>query len=150
MADFNRDTSETMNHPDIIGFLQTCDDIFEDQTVTFESFEQDRRLIKFWPTSIILKWEEDRYDFLYVFWGTRLTTVYGLELTGKYIADGDHKDTENPFINAHLESMNQNKRIYLGGTIDWRDKGYQKWNQIIQPLSRQGKIRETLTYVTFD
>ncbi len=148
MADFHEDRPETINHPDILKFLSVCNDVCGDGIVSFAEFQQGP-LLSFWSNSIILRWEEEKHDFLYVFWGTELTKVYGLELSGKYIADGDHKDTENPFIITHLESMNEKKKIYLGGTIDWRDKGFQNWNQVIQPLSRNGHVGETLTYVTF-
>lgn len=148
MSDFHRNRPETIDHPDIQMFLTVCSEVCGDEIISFAEF-QSAPLLPYWTNSIILRWEEDKHDFLYVFWGTELTKIYGLELSGKYIADGDHKDTENPFINAHLEAMNERKKIYLGGTIDWRDKGFQCWNQVIQPLSREGEVGETLTYVTF-
>ena len=149
MSDFNRDLRETINHSKITEFLSVCSKICGDDVVSFTDFQSDP-FLKFWTSSIILKWDEDRHDFLYVFWGNELTKVYGLELTGKYIADGDHKDTENPFIKAHYEAMTERSKIFLGGTIDWREKGFQTWHQVIQPLERNGEIRETLTFVTFE
>jgi len=148
MADFNRDRDETINHPKIIEFLNLCDSTCGEGCITAQMIKESS-FINYWPHLIVLEWEEEKRDFRYKMWGSQLTRFYGLELTGKYIADGDHKDAENPFIEAHYEAMSERKRIFLGGTIDWRDKPSQTWNQVIMPLERNGKIGETLTYVTF-
>lgn len=149
MADFNRDLPATINHPHLVKFLKTCEEACKDDIITFKEYKSEA-FYDFWESCLILEWHESKHDFRYVYWGPRLTQLYGLDLKGKYIADGDHKETENPFIEAHLESMREHKRIYLGGTIDWRNKGFRKWNQVIQPLRRNGAINETLTYVTFN
>ncbi len=149
MADLNRDLPETINHPKIKEFLSVCLEHCDEHVVSFTDF-QSGPFQRFWASSIILKWDKEKHDFLYVLWGTELTKIYGLELTGKYIADGEHKDAENPFIKAHLEAMNGMSKVFLGGTIDWREKGCQTWHQVIQPLRRNGQISETLTYVSFE
>jgi len=149
MADFNRDLPETINHPDIAHYLAVCEEITDQGIMSVSAFNSVL-YIPFLPTSIILKWKQAKQDFRYVYWGKVLTAVYGLELTGKYIADGQHADTENPFILAHLESMQKKRNIYLGGTIDWRAKKYRTWNQVILPFERDGTVSETLTFVTFD
>jgi len=146
---FHRDHSESINHPKIVEFLAACKEVRQDGFVHVdEVFES--KLLSFAPSLIILRWDEKVGDFHYRLWGTELTKMYGLELTGKYIADGDHAETEKPFIEAHLEAIRDGKLIHLGGTIHWRDKDYRKWNQVIMPLLRDDSIRETLTFVTFD
>jgi hypothetical protein len=69
-----------------------------------------------------------------------LTRAYGLELTQKYIADGDHKSTENEFGPAHLDVIKTRECLFLGGKIDWLDKEYQSWNQVIIPLEKAGTV----------
>ena len=46
--------------------------------------------------------------------------------------------------------MSLEKLVYLGGTLKWWDKGYDKWNEVIQPFSRNGEINEAPTYFTFE
>lgn len=145
---FLRDHPTTMNHPDIIEFLKDCDAVRFLGCIDFEMM-RSMPLIRYSDSLIVLRWDSDKKDFIYKYWGSNLTEVYGLELSGKYIADGKHGDTENPFIQAHLECIRDEKTIFLGGTIDWREKEYQSWNQVIQPLKRDGLINETITYVTF-
>ena len=148
MLEFIRDLPEARNHPDLVKFLDVCKTTCGEQTVQFSDFE-NAPFLRFWDSSLILRWDSERKDFRYIFWGTKLATIYGMELTGRYIIDGDHKQNEDPFIKTHFESMSEQKIVHLGGSLGWRDKRYQKWNQVIQPLSRNGNINETLTYVTF-
>ena len=149
MADFNRDMEETRSHPEVLRFLEQCGEQTGGGNLTVVML-QTPPLIRFSDRLIILEWDPARHDFYYRYWGSQLTSIYGLELTGKYIADGEHRDTENPFIEAHLEVIREGRPVYLGGTIDWRDKEFQRWNQVSLPLERNGRVNETVTFVTFD
>ncbi|MGO1120309.1 hypothetical protein ACTL6U_16505 [Rhodovibrionaceae bacterium A322] len=146
---FLQDSEETKSHPKIVAFLADCETVSRGAPLTLEQV-QSPPLFRYSPTLIILRWDPDKEDFHYRYWGSQLSVVYGMDLTGGYIADGKHGYTEQAFIQAHLEVLREKKRLYLGGRIDWRDKDHQRWNQVIQPLARKGEIVETLTYVTFD
>ena len=116
MPDFNRDLAETQDHPNLINLLDVCNATCGEQAVQFSNFKSSP-FLEFWSSSLILRWDAKRNDFRYIFWVTQLATVYGLELTDKYISDGDHKNRKKPFIKAHFESMSLEKLVYLSGTL---------------------------------
>ncbi|MFD2205620.1 hypothetical protein [Kiloniella antarctica] len=146
--DFFRDADRTTNHRDILQFLSDCDDVSKDKVLDF-SFLQQTPLIRYSASFMILQWQEEKQDFLIKYWGSHITEVFGLDLTGRFLAIGEHVEDERYLIMAHYEAMKDQKKVFLGGAIDWGDKSHKQWNEVIQPLSRDGNIGETLTYVTF-
>ncbi|KLN61652.1 hypothetical protein WH96_04755 [Kiloniella spongiae] len=149
MAEIHRDLEESKNHPAIKGFLELCDEARGDSAMSL-ALIQSRPFVSYWPTLILNRWHEDRKDFLYSFWGSKLSTVYGMDLTGKYILRGEFKETETIFWTAHKDVITDLKPVYLNTSIHWLDKEHQTFNAVIIPLERDGKITETIAYVAFD
>ncbi|MFD2205865.1 hypothetical protein [Kiloniella antarctica] len=110
---------------------------------------QSRPFVSYWPHLVLNRWHQDKNDFIYSFWGTKLTTVYDMDLTGKYILRGEFKQTEDTFWQAHMDVMTNLKPLYIHTNIHWLDKDFQFLNAVIIPLEREGKVSETLAYVTF-
>ena len=150
MANLSVNPPGAAEHPQLKMFLDKCRDLCEGWPIKFEEYQTVRDFQEFWPSTIILKWVEAKKDFLVVYWGTKLTTVYGIEMTAKYVLEIEPEETKNIFVNAHFEAMTEKKVVYMGGTFDWRDRAYQGWCQATIPLSRNGATGETLSYLTFD
>ncbi len=139
---------ESIKHPDILKFLELCDTARGDGHMTVP-LVQARPFGRYWPHLILNRWHQDKEDFIYSFWGTKLTTVYGMDLTGKYIRRGEFKQTEDTFWQAHMDVITDQNPVYLHTNIHWLGKDFQFLNAVIIPLERAGKISETLAYVTF-
>lgn len=149
MANIFRDLPETIDHPEIVNFQNLCAEICGDAPVSFESLWSNPKFYPFWRDCIIMRWDEQRQDFRILFWGTDIANGYGRDLSGKYLEDDTRKGSESKFRPLHLESFREQKKIYVGGTMDWVDKEYANWSMLIQPLSRKGKVSETLAFVGF-
>ena len=149
MLEIGRDLEVSINHHAIKGFLKLCDEARGKGHMTLDLI-QSRPFISYWPTLILNRYHEDKNDFLYSFWGSKLSSVYGMDLTGKYILRGEFKETENVFWTAHNDVITDLKPVYLNTSIHWLDKEHQTFNAVIIPMERNGTITETIAYVAFD
>ncbi len=148
MSGITRGLDKTIKHPDIVEFLKLCDEARGDAYMSVP-LVQTRPFCRYWPTLILNRWHQDKADFIYSFWGSRLTTVYGMDLTGKYIRRGEFKQTEDTFWQAHMDVITDLCPVYLHTTIHWLGKEFQTLNAVILPLERDGQVSETLAYVSF-
>ncbi|MCZ4279724.1 hypothetical protein O4H49_02965 [Kiloniella laminariae] len=139
----------TINHPDIVEFLRLCDQVRGQGYMTIPLI-QNRPFLSYWPTLILNRWDAEKQDFFYSYWGSGLAAVYGMDLSWKYIKRGEFPQTENIFWQAHHDVMTQLKPVYLATSIHWLNKDFQQLNAVILPLERNGTVSETLAYVSFD
>jgi len=146
---FLRNRSETHEHPKIKAFLEICDALkkgdFLHESEIFAS-----NILSLAENLLILRWDERRQDFLYRLYGSRLTDAHGIELSGKYLSDAQHGLFEQEFVKAHRDAIQYRELVHIGGRLDWRNKDFCCWNEVIMPLQRDDGIEETLAFVTFD
>ncbi len=79
-----------------------------------------------------------------------MVSVYGMELTGKYIKRDEFKESQNTFFDAHKDVMTKQHPVYLRTSIHWLNKDYQEFNAVIIPLELRNSQKGTLAYVVFD
>lgn len=145
---FNKNLETTINNESIVNFLELCDEASENGIMTIEAI-QSSKVFFFSKSLIILKWDEEKQDFLTKFWGSEIARRYGMDLTGSYGKEADENEYTQAFTKAHYEAMTERTNVYLSGTTPWRDKEYMNWDEVIMPLKRNGEVNETLTYVVF-
>jgi len=146
---FRRDMPRTINHPDILAFIAVCDKL-KDGNILSEQDLRSVEILAMIDSIFILKWDENEGDFQYRYWGTSVANAYGLDLTGKHLRKGHPHAFTEKFIEAHYEAMTQKKRVFLGGSLDWRQKDHRTWDQVTMPLARGDKVDETLSYIRFN
>ncbi|KKJ78133.1 hypothetical protein WH95_01920 [Kiloniella litopenaei] len=149
MLEIGRDLEISINHPAIKGFLNLCDQARGKRQMSLDLI-QSRPFVPYWSTLIVNRWHEDKQDFLYSFWGSKLSSIYGMDLTGKYILRGEFKSTEKVFWNAHKDVITDLNPVYLNTSIHWLNKEHQSFNAVIIPMERNDKITETIAYIAFD
>jgi hypothetical protein len=114
------------------------------------SDSQSRPMMTYWPTMIINRWDEDKADFQFTFWGTGMLSVYGMELTGKYIKRGEFTETQDAFHKVHYDAMTDKRPVYFRTSIHWINKDYHEFNAVVLPMELRGSDKGTLAYVVFD
>lgn len=144
-----RDSEASVNNEDISRFLSDCGRASGGEVLDF-SLLQQVPLIRYSASYIILRWNDDKQDFIIKYWGSHLTEVYGEDMTGCHVEEVGPVEIWRYLVAAHREVMLDQKKVYLGGQTDWREKDHQCWYQVMLPLSRDGQISETLTFVTFE
>jgi hypothetical protein len=144
----HKDDPYTGQLPEIVRFLNDCDDLRGERLITVAD-TQTRAFTRYWPTMIIHKWDPDKQDFLYTFWGTGMVEAYGMELTGKYIKRGEFLETEQVFFDTHSVAMTEQRAVFLRSEVFWLSKNYKELNAVIIPLKHRGGADGTLSYVTF-
>ncbi|MBO6518517.1 MAG: hypothetical protein JJ900_16655 [Rhodospirillales bacterium] len=135
-------------NPEIVRFLALCDSVKGDVPLTLPAV-QSEPFMPFWPTLIMHKWDAEKQDFLYTYWGTELVKVYEMELTGKYILRGEFKETEQIFHRAHADAMAGPDPVYLHASIYWINKEYRSLDAVIVPMSHADGGQGTLAYLVF-
>lgn len=137
-----------VDSPKLISFIALCDEIRGDSFITTDMLKLPK-LIIYSSNLMLTRWDEDKKDFLIRFFGSHLVDVHGKELTGEYIGSGDIS-VRNPYIGAHHQSMSERKVIYIFDTMRWsQNRNYIRFNQVIMPLERNGKIEETASLVDY-
>ena len=143
---FERDNDRTINHPKIKAFLKACEQATGGKLLSLPVI-QSAALIKFSSQIMTAVWVPNKKDFKFKFCGTHIAKNYGMDITGKYIAETTPPEASQQFIELYKEIIRDQKNIFLGGTLEPRGKEYIDWDQVSMPLERNGRVNEVITFV---
>ena len=149
MANIVDNSQEAKEHPRIREFVSLYEGSRGDGDFEFPMVEE-WEFMKFWDSMIMARLTDAGDDFLYVYYGTKLTRVYGTDMTRRTLWSGRHADAAEAFFGFFLESLTERKPVYLNGSIDWKDRDHIKWCQVILPMKRGNEVREIVSLLCFD
>ncbi|MCC3862573.1 hypothetical protein [Pseudemcibacter aquimaris] len=137
---------KTINHPAIIKFKQACDNAAAGNPLTI-NMVQSRDLFKYSKSLMIAEFDKEQNDFKFRFCGSNIASNYEMDITGKYISETTDPSTIKEFIKIYKSIIDDQKTVYFTGTLQTRGKDFLDWHQISQPLMRNGRINEVISYV---
>jgi hypothetical protein len=73
-------------------------------------------------------------DFRYRLWGTRLTELFGSDLTGRLLDEAGYGAHE-PRMRQLFETVTNGQIAMSSGSVYWQGRGYRRFRSIFLPLS---------------
>lgn len=146
---FEHNSPAAEANPRIRAFVEAVVAVAGDGVFTQSQF-QHRDFIKFWPHSVITRYDAARDDFVFVLVGGELVLTGGRDITGKYLGDGYFATTEDDLRKFNADVIREKRTIYCSGTIDIPDNDYKWWHQVKIPFEMNGRQIQTLGYTIFE
>lgn len=81
--------------------------------------------------------KESLADYRYRLWGTRLTELFGADLTGKFLREAGYGAHE-PRMRQLFGAVTTGQIALSSGSVYWQDRGYRRFRSIFLPLSSGG------------
>jgi len=146
---FEINSEKTKQHPVIIDFLETVDQVTRGEVLKFVQV-QSKELFKYSNSLMIAEFDFEKDDFKFRFCGSNITEYYAMNITGKYISETTDEKFSVHFIQNYKDIMREKKNIFYYGTLQPRGKDYIDWYQVSMPLERNGKVNEVISFVFVD
>jgi hypothetical protein len=147
-ADLVLDCETARDHPGVREFLDLCDHCSGGGLLAFDMLEQ-KAFMAYWKFLTILRWDADRQDFAFVFFGTGLTVTHGCDFTGHTLAETGDEAIAAVTRQANARVLSERERLFISGSLAWRDRSLLRYHGVIMPLERKGSIQETVTWVCY-
>ncbi len=147
-ADLVVDCGTARDHPGVCEFLAVCDERRGRGLLSFEMLQQ-KAFMPFWKFLSILRWDEAREDFAFVFFGTGLTVTHGCDFTGSSLADGGDDGIADITRRANARALFARETVFVSGSLAWRDRSLLRYSGVIMPLRRKEVVRETVNWVCY-
>ncbi|GHF30375.1 hypothetical protein GCM10017044_27200 [Kordiimonas sediminis] len=153
---FEFDGPDTVDHPELKRFVSDLEKHKAGEYLTVREMQR-RGMISYSDRILLFAWDKEFEDFRCSFWGSRLTSIFGVELTGKYLAQIrlNQEDMKQRFTDLYSTVFADRKcvrnRTMLPVTNTCKTSvGSISWEQVSVPISKpDGSDYGVLSYFAF-